>query len=216
MTPLGEAGSAEVLERTVRVRFDASKERGMPWDFRPVEREMEIRIGVVTHTLVAKKLQSDQTTKAEASQPKNGHVAQETYLEDDFDECPEEPEDFDGVADEDGCPDWTSDRDGDGRLDDVDECPDEPEDLDGYRDGDGCPDSDNDKRNQPLTHIHTSLPPLPSAAAAPLSRVGDAHSRDEDGGGGAHERGQGGDSSGGQGAHGGPPRLETRTRKGKH
>ena len=47
---------------------------------------MEIRIGVVTHTLVAKKLQSDQTTKAEASQPKNGHVAQETYLEDDFDE----------------------------------------------------------------------------------------------------------------------------------
>ena len=49
-------------------------------------KQMEIRIGVVTHTLVAKKLQSDQTTKAEASQPKNGHVAQETYLEDDFDE----------------------------------------------------------------------------------------------------------------------------------
>lgn len=66
-------------------------------------------------------------------------------IEDDVDDCPEEPEDFDGVADDDGCPDRTTDRDGDGLLDDVDECPDEPEDLDGYRDGDGCPDSDNDK-----------------------------------------------------------------------
>jgi cytochrome c oxidase assembly protein subunit 11 len=27
------------------VRFDASKERDMPWEFRPVEREMELRIG---------------------------------------------------------------------------------------------------------------------------------------------------------------------------
>ena len=45
VTGVAEAGSAEVLERTVKVRFDVSKERGMPWDFRPVEREMEIRIG---------------------------------------------------------------------------------------------------------------------------------------------------------------------------
>lgn len=38
-------GSAEVLERTVKVRFDASRERGMPWEFRPAQREMTVRIG---------------------------------------------------------------------------------------------------------------------------------------------------------------------------
>ena len=41
------AGSAEagVLDRTVKVRFDASRERGMPWTFRPVAREMTVRVG---------------------------------------------------------------------------------------------------------------------------------------------------------------------------
>ena len=34
-----------MLEQTVKVRFDASKERDMPWEFKPVERQMEIRIG---------------------------------------------------------------------------------------------------------------------------------------------------------------------------
>lgn len=34
-----------VLDRTVRVRFDASTERGMPWEFHPVQREMTVRIG---------------------------------------------------------------------------------------------------------------------------------------------------------------------------
>lgn len=37
--------SEEILEQTVTVRFDASLERDMPWEFTPVEREMEIRIG---------------------------------------------------------------------------------------------------------------------------------------------------------------------------
>ncbi|MBD3679579.1 MAG: cytochrome c oxidase assembly protein [Rhodobacteraceae bacterium] len=44
-TSVAEAGSDEVLEQTITVRFDASKERDMPWEFRPVQREMEIRIG---------------------------------------------------------------------------------------------------------------------------------------------------------------------------
>ncbi|HEU0221546.1 MAG TPA: cytochrome c oxidase assembly protein [Paracoccaceae bacterium] len=40
------AGAADkVLDRTIRVRFDASVSAGMPWSFRPVEREMEMRIG---------------------------------------------------------------------------------------------------------------------------------------------------------------------------
>ncbi|MEO0750926.1 MAG: cytochrome c oxidase assembly protein [Pseudomonadota bacterium] len=37
--------SDEILEQTVKVRFDASMERGMPWEFKPMQREMEIRIG---------------------------------------------------------------------------------------------------------------------------------------------------------------------------
>jgi len=39
------SGSEDILEQTVKIRFDASKERNMPWEFKPVVREMEIRIG---------------------------------------------------------------------------------------------------------------------------------------------------------------------------
>jgi OmpA-OmpF porin, OOP family len=85
---------------------------------------------------------------------------------DDVDQCPDEPEDFDGWQDQDGCPDPDNDadlvldkndkcpndagpasnqgcpvkdRDGDGIADDVDKCPDIPEDIDGFEDEDGCP-----------------------------------------------------------------------------
>ncbi|MDZ4095088.1 MAG: cytochrome c oxidase assembly protein [Paracoccaceae bacterium] len=44
-TSVAEAGSDVILDRTIKVRFDASKERGMPWDFKPVVHEMELRIG---------------------------------------------------------------------------------------------------------------------------------------------------------------------------
>lgn len=44
-TGVSEVASEDVLEQTVKVRFDASKERGMPWEFTPMERQMEIRIG---------------------------------------------------------------------------------------------------------------------------------------------------------------------------
>ena len=39
------AKSDTILDRTIRIRFDASVARGMPWSFRPVERTMELRIG---------------------------------------------------------------------------------------------------------------------------------------------------------------------------
>jgi len=58
------------------------------------------------------------------------------------DKCPDEPEDYDGHLDEDGCPDH--DRDGDLIEDSADLCPDEPEDRDDYQDEDGCPEPDND------------------------------------------------------------------------
>jgi OOP family OmpA-OmpF porin len=56
----------------------------------------------------------------------------------DKDKCPNEPEDFDGFQDDDGCPD--PDNDGDGIADKLDACPNEPETFNGYRDEDGCPD----------------------------------------------------------------------------
>ena len=48
-------------------------------------KQMEIRIGVVNHTLVTKKLKSDVQTKAEAALPKNKHIEHEAYLDDDLD-----------------------------------------------------------------------------------------------------------------------------------
>lgn len=44
-TNVAEAAPDVVLDETITVRFDASLERDMPWTFKPVEREMEIRIG---------------------------------------------------------------------------------------------------------------------------------------------------------------------------
>ena len=63
-------------------------------------------------------------------------------VHDGIDQCPKEPEDFDGDRDEDGCPEY--DRDGDGINDEIDLCPDKPEDFDEYLDEDGCPELDND------------------------------------------------------------------------
>ncbi len=62
---------------------------------------------------------------------------------DDVDLCPDQPEDFDGVEDEDGCPE-DQDTDGDGIPDSRDQCVLDPEDTDGYLDDDGCPELDND------------------------------------------------------------------------
>jgi outer membrane protein OmpA-like peptidoglycan-associated protein len=64
-------------------------------------------------------------------------------IPDNVDKCPDQPEDFDGYQDTDGCPDL--DNDGDGIPDIQDQCPNQAEDLDGFEDADGCPDLDNDK-----------------------------------------------------------------------
>ena len=44
-TGVASAGSDVILDRTMKVRFDASLEQGMPWTFKPVVPSMEIRIG---------------------------------------------------------------------------------------------------------------------------------------------------------------------------
>lgn len=42
---VAEATDGEILDQTIKVRFDASLERGMPWEFRPMQKEMTVRIG---------------------------------------------------------------------------------------------------------------------------------------------------------------------------
>lgn len=44
-TGVAEVAPDTILDQTVVVKFDANTERGMPWQFRPVQREMTVRIG---------------------------------------------------------------------------------------------------------------------------------------------------------------------------
>jgi cytochrome c oxidase assembly protein subunit 11 len=44
-TSVADAGALQVLDETIKVRFDASLEQGMPWTFRPAVPSMEVRIG---------------------------------------------------------------------------------------------------------------------------------------------------------------------------
>jgi outer membrane protein OmpA-like peptidoglycan-associated protein len=64
-------------------------------------------------------------------------------LPDADDACPDQPENYNGWDDNDGCPD-DPDTDGDRVTDSRDQCILEQEDHDGYLDDDGCPDLDND------------------------------------------------------------------------
>jgi len=45
VTNTATVGSDDILDQTIIVRFDASKERDMPWDFKPMVREIEMKIG---------------------------------------------------------------------------------------------------------------------------------------------------------------------------
>ncbi|MBM3612193.1 MAG: cytochrome c oxidase assembly protein, partial [Alphaproteobacteria bacterium] len=44
-TTTAAAPSDRILDRTIKVRFDASVDRDMPWTFRPMQREIEVRLG---------------------------------------------------------------------------------------------------------------------------------------------------------------------------
>lgn len=45
VTGVAEADSDIILDQTIKVRFDGSLDRQMPWEFKPMQREMELRIG---------------------------------------------------------------------------------------------------------------------------------------------------------------------------
>jgi cytochrome c oxidase assembly protein subunit 11 len=42
---VAETGAGEILDRTVTVHFDANTAPGMPWEFRPRQREVTLRLG---------------------------------------------------------------------------------------------------------------------------------------------------------------------------
>ncbi|CUH42170.1 cytochrome c oxidase assembly protein [Ruegeria atlantica] len=44
-TGVAATAPEDILDRKVTIRFDASKAKGMEWEFKPVAREMEVRIG---------------------------------------------------------------------------------------------------------------------------------------------------------------------------
>lgn len=45
-TPLvAKSATGEVLDQTISIRFDANVDPGLPWEFRPVQNQMTIRIG---------------------------------------------------------------------------------------------------------------------------------------------------------------------------
>jgi hypothetical protein len=93
---------------------------------------------------------SDGSEVANDTNPLSPDTDGDTIL-DGADECPKEPETFNGINDTDGCPDLTPaiDSDGDGVSDSADNCPAVPNadqlDSDGDGIGDACdPDDDND------------------------------------------------------------------------
>ncbi|WP_121630909.1 cytochrome c oxidase assembly protein [Tropicibacter alexandrii] len=45
VTGVAEASSGDILDQTIKVAFDANTERGMAWEFKPMQLEMELRIG---------------------------------------------------------------------------------------------------------------------------------------------------------------------------
>ncbi len=45
VTGVSEVAPEDVLDQTITIRFDGSLNNRMPWEFKPVVREMEVRIG---------------------------------------------------------------------------------------------------------------------------------------------------------------------------
>ncbi len=66
-TSRAEAGSTRVLEETLLVRFDASRERGMPWDFKPVQNSMRVQIGATNIAFYEAHNPTDQPVAGTAS-----------------------------------------------------------------------------------------------------------------------------------------------------
>lgn len=65
-TQVAAALPATISERTIKVRFNADVDPRLPWRFRPVQREVEIRIGEQSLAFFHARNQSDQTIVGQA------------------------------------------------------------------------------------------------------------------------------------------------------
>ncbi len=59
--------SDTILDKTINVRFDANTDKGVPWDFKPVQREVTLRIGETTMIEYEAHNLSDRETYGRAS-----------------------------------------------------------------------------------------------------------------------------------------------------
>ncbi|MGJ8571772.1 MAG: cytochrome c oxidase assembly protein [Hoeflea sp.] len=62
-----EQMSDTILDRKIKVRFDANVAGGLPWKFKPVEREVELRIGETIQISYTAENASDQPTYGQAT-----------------------------------------------------------------------------------------------------------------------------------------------------
>ncbi len=56
-----DTGSDQILDREIRVRFNADKERDLPWSFEPVQKEIRIHVGENAVAFFRAKNESDET-----------------------------------------------------------------------------------------------------------------------------------------------------------
>lgn len=62
-----EQMSETILDRKIKVRFDSNVAAGLPWDFKPVQREVELQIGETIQIAYTAENTSDQTTYGQAT-----------------------------------------------------------------------------------------------------------------------------------------------------
>lgn len=62
-----EQASDTILDRKIRVRFDANTGPGLPWTFQPVQREVELRIGETVEVMYKARNVSSKPTNGQAT-----------------------------------------------------------------------------------------------------------------------------------------------------
>ena len=65
-TQVATKGSDIVLERKIKVQFDANISSGLPWEFKPVQREVEVKIGETRLIFYSAKNLSNKNVKGTA------------------------------------------------------------------------------------------------------------------------------------------------------
>lgn len=62
-----DTGASQILDRKIKVRFNADKERELPWSFQPVQKEISIQVGENALAFFRAKNESDETVTGTAT-----------------------------------------------------------------------------------------------------------------------------------------------------